>query len=79
MFFRFHSTHETIDFTLQESPENGRDDGALALRSNVRRVVVWIRQQLQQLYVQAVQQVAHELVGILLLVATERKSKWMEV
>lgn len=69
MFFGLHTTDETVDLVLQKAAKDGGDNGGGALLRDELGVGRGVRQQLQQLRVHAVQQVAHELMGILLLVA----------
>ena len=68
MFLRLRAADQAVDLILQQSAEDGGDDGALALRADVGARRVRVGQQGEQLTVQPVEQVTHELVGVLLLV-----------
>lgn len=72
MFFGLHPAYKTADFTLQQATKYGSDYCALAFGAYVGWIVVWIGKKFQQFDMQPVQQVPHELMGILLLVASER-------
>ena len=71
MLFWLHATNETVDFILENAAKDRSDDGAFTMRQTDKRAVVCDgRQQSQQLRVQPIQQVAHELMRILLLITT---------
>jgi hypothetical protein len=79
VLLRLHATHEALDFVLQNSAENGRDDGAFPLGSDVGRVGVGVGEQGEQLSVQTIEKITHKLVSVLLLIASgkmQEKYKW---
>lgn len=74
MFLGFHATDETVHLILQEATKDGCNYCGSAFWRNKGRIGSGVWQQLQQLRVKPVQQISHELMGILLLVTSVGKT-----